>query len=216
MNSNPFTIRGCVLAGLLTLTTYGSAAAGPILFADTFTPSDVFFRSNGGACVGSNGLTDTATGQVKEGCDSLAFSLLLPEYDPTVDTLYSALVSLVFHDDGGDGREELKIQLDAVTQNVTVDASGKGNEKPSLFLFWDPIDQLAIDGRLDLVLTQRTGDFWFDGASVTAAGWRLDADAESTPPPVPEPASLLLLGSGVASLVARARRRRTELSQLEQ
>jgi PEP-CTERM motif len=215
MARNPFSIRVCILAGVLTLASAGSAAAGPLLFADVFTTSDVFFKSTGGACVGTNGATDTISGQANGGCDSLAFSLLLPDYNPAIDTLYSALVSLAFHDDGGDGTETLNIQLDTVTRNVTVRSTGSNNS-PSLFLFWNPLEQLAADGRLDLVLTQATGDFWFDGAGVAAVGWRSDATPEPAPAPVPEPGSLLLLGSGVASLVATARRRRRGLREQEQ
>ena len=111
------------------------------------TPSDVFFEGTGGACTGSNETTDTVSGQVKGSCESLAFSLSLPDFDPTVDTLYAALVSLVFQDDGGDGKESLEIQLDAVSQNFTVQATGK-NDRPTLFVFWNPLEQLAIDGRL--------------------------------------------------------------------
>ena len=104
-----------------------------------------------------HGATDTISGQAKGGCDSLAFSLLLPDYNPTIDTLYSALVSLAFHDDGQDGKETLNIQLDTVGGNATVRSTGSKNS-PSLFLFWNPLEQLAVDGRLDLVLTQTAGD----------------------------------------------------------
>ena len=154
MTRNRFSIRVCLLAGLLTLATAGSAAAGPILFADVFTTSEVFFKSTGGACVGTNGATDTISGQANGGCDSLAFSLLLPDYNPAIDTLYSALVSFAFHDDGRDGKETLNIQLDTVSRNATVRSTGSNNS-PSLFLFWNPLEQLAVDGRLDLVLTRR-------------------------------------------------------------
>ena len=84
--ANPFAVRRCILAGLLTLATAGSATAGPILFTDAFTPSDVFFKSTGGTCAGTTGGTDTVSGQANGGCDSLAFSLLLPDYNPAIDT----------------------------------------------------------------------------------------------------------------------------------
>ena len=214
MNSSPFAIRGCILAGLVTLASAGSAAADPIFFADTFSPSDVFFNGTGGACIGSNGATDTVSGETNGSCDSLAFSLFLPGYDPTVDTLYSALVSLAFHDDGGDGRETLNIQVDTLTRNLTVRSTGNNNS-PTVFSLWNPLDQLAADGRLDLVLTQLTGDFWFDGAGVAAIGWRTDAAPEDSPAAVPEPSSLLLLGGGVAGLIVTARRRRGGLREQE-
>ncbi len=86
MAANPFAVRRCILAALLTLATAGSATARPILFTDTFTPSDVFFKSTGGTCAGTTGGTDTVSGQANGGCDSLAFSLLLPDYNPAIDT----------------------------------------------------------------------------------------------------------------------------------
>lgn len=194
-------LRGCLLAALFAVATASSAAAGPVAFYDEFTPSDVFFKSSGGgACVGDNA-TDTVTGQSGGGCDSLVFSLDLPGYDPLTDTLYSALVSLAFHDDSDWGKETLTIELDALTKNVTV-TSGSTNSGLFFYSFWNPLDQITADGRVDLVLTQTGGDFWFDGAGIAALGTRTDIAA------VPEPGSMMLLGTGLVGLVARYRRRR--------
>ncbi len=194
--------RGCLLAALFAIATASSAAAGPVAFYDEFTPSDVFFKSSGGgACVGNNA-NDTVTGQRNGGCDSLAFSLDLPGYDPLTDTLYTALVSLAFHDDKDWGTETLTIELDALTKNVTV-TQGSTNGSPFFYNFWNPLDQITEDGRVDLVLTQTGGDFWFDGAGIAALGTRATDIAA-----VPEPGSMMLLGTGLVGLVARYRRRR--------
>jgi len=77
-----------------------------------------------------------------------------------------------------------------------VDTGDKSFEIKSLM-------SLSETGRVDASLTAIWGDFYFNSATLTAAG----TDPGTGPAPVPEPATMLLLGIGLAGLSCASRKK---------
>jgi hypothetical protein len=114
----------------------------------------------------------------------------------------AASLTLSLSDDhgSGDGSDKMDLLLDGTPAVINADA----NHDRTLDL--SGFGSLLADGKLIVELTARTGDFFFEGASLTV--WddplenpRVDGAG------VPNPAALLLLGSGVGVLATLARRR---------
>lgn len=178
---------------------------------DIYDPNDVFFLNGGAACTGTNP-THTAAGDASSAtnCASLQFThFVTPDFNPANHTLIDAMLTLFFRDDDTGQPESYTLILDSggsINQSVT---SGSG----TLSNFsYDVFAQMQLDGTL-IVNLARAGnpnsDFWFEKSSVSA-----NYSVTQTPPQntaaVPEPASMLLLGSGIAALGVRMRRRRSE------
>ena len=62
---------------------------------------------------------------------------------------------------------------------------------------------LWLDGKINLTISSKVGDFYFDKSTLTVHG-------DNGAAPVPEPATMLLFGTGLAGLAAIGRRRKTQ------
>ena len=178
-----------------------------ITFSDTFNPADVLFDKNGGACLGTNGVTDSVSGAVSGKCDSLVFTQLLDGFNPATDTLSSGSLTLTFHDNNAHpAAEKFNYVVDLLTGFETVTSGGSP-------LVWslDVLSQLA-NGQITVTLSTKAGDFIFDSAVLTAGGDRIvvTPPVDETETQVPEPALTLLFGVVALAGAARMRRRKQD------
>ena len=179
------------------------ASAAPIPIQDIYDPTDVLFANTSIACTGTNpdhtatGDTSTAT---TAGCQSLSYThSLLPEFNPTLHDLLTAMLTLFFHDDDSPAGppESYSLSLDSgapVTQEITL-----GSYSYDVKALMDP------DGLLTVILARAgnaaSNDFFFEGSVVNATYDRTQTT------PMPEPSFLFLLGTALAGVALHRRRK---------
>ncbi len=182
-------------------------------YTSTFNPTDVLFDKNGGTCHGSNDETDdtndAVTGfGVDNSCFSLEYLHTLVGFSDPPDTLTEAELKLYFYDasDPGQGNPEAVIITLTGLLNQLVVGEVPLTTNGSDTLTYSALLTIGSDGLLNVLLElgkQGSGqaDFYF-AKGVLNGKWT-DEDIQL----IPEPASMLLLGSGLAAVTARARRR---------
>ena len=185
------------------------ATAGPIVFSDTFDPTDVFFSQNGStACHGTNGISDTVTATTD--CVSLdwSHSLLTMGFTPATDTLTNASLLLTFYDDADSPDETYNLTLDLLSFSNNTVTSDTTSGVP-FQISYDVLTQMP-DGVLNALLTNAQNgnhDFYFASAVLTAEGNRSTFVAADTPTVVPEPATMVLVGSFLGAFAYRRMRK---------
>lgn len=188
-------LLGLVAAGaLFALGTPGVAKATPITFTDTTGPGLhlCLSASAPAACNGGAVSTETTT-----------FTLDITDSGFAPGSLItSAELVLTLADDGGsgEGSEKIGLLLDGTsipyTENANHDAVITLSDFTSL-----------ADGKLLVVLSADSGDFFLEGAKLTVVGDPAPGTDEVpvTAAAVPAPGALLVLGAGLVGTIWRRR-----------
>jgi len=182
-----------VVAALVALAP-GTPAAASILFTDSIGPGihQCLSEAAPTACAGGGGVSSIGH----------TFTLDITSFGFIVGSLITeANLTIDLADDGGpaDGSEKIDVTLDGVLVKNNADANH------DVIIDFSSFDSLA-DGLLVVELGARSGDFFFEGATLTV--W----DDPPGPAPgasaaVPLPATLALLTSGLAAVMWRRRGR---------
>lgn len=165
----------------------GSASAIPV--TNTYNPAD-FLMSADGPVSGA-----TYTHSILNGFGVGGF------YDPLLDTITSAILSVSVTDTGGN-----EIYNYALDTNSFIDFNGVPRSRDDVFNFGPGLvlSALALDGMLDVVLTVTSGSFTFVSSTLEAevikGGQQVSVNA------IPEPGSIALVGLGLLGLAALRRK----------
>jgi len=170
-----------MLAVALAISQTGVASAAATTYTDVYDAGGVFLQSNFWGPNDSN---------------SWVFDITDDGFDPSLESITSATVSLDLRDDTGFKKYKADFfwewaRLSAGGTVIDVWEVDTGTEVVTLTSF----TELNTSGTLSMTLEAKLGDFYFDQAT-------LNADAVSV---IPVPAAVWLFGSGLIGLAGFAR-----------